>query len=453
MFVGRHRTQSRGAPKHPREANRYGERESTIPTEGASRARRLGCAAMKTPPSKFRRRRAAAAVSDGGQAPQTPRGLRPPYRSAKALLLALVLVVALGFRPVTAHLRAASLLIHFADEHATGAVADFGRHAVDEELLTFPTGHGDVRARLYRPRGVEGAPGMVLVHGVHRLSIDEPRLTRFARAIAASGVVVLTPEVKEIADYRVDPRSVETIGAAAAALRDRIGGRAGVMGMSFAGGLSLLAAADPRFSSAIGFVVAVGAHHDLARVSRFFATNRVEHPEGPAARLQAHGYGALVLVYQRAERFFPPEDVEAARDAIRLYLWDDRSAARARQNDLSPESWAKLDVLFDGPMEAMAGEILSVVDQDAQAMTTVSPRGHLGAMEVPVYLLHGAGDTVIPAAETEWIAREVPPAVLREALVSPALVHVELQGEPPAAEKWALVHFMAGVLEEAEARR
>ena len=43
--------------------------------------------------------------------------------------------------------------------------------------------------------------------------------------------------------------------------------------MSFAGGLSLLAAADPRFAEDVGFVVAVGAHHDLARVSRFFATD------------------------------------------------------------------------------------------------------------------------------------------------------------------------------------
>jgi pimeloyl-ACP methyl ester carboxylesterase len=199
-------------------------------------------------------------------------------------------------------------------------------------------------------------------------------------------------------------------------------------------------------------VVAIGAHDDLARVSRFFATDEEPRPEGPPAHLKAHAYGALVLVYQRAERFFPPEDVAIARDALRLWLWDDRPAARARADALSPESWAKIDALFDDPEQA-ATEILAVVDQDAPEMATVSPAGHLANMRVPVFLLHGAGDTVIPSAETEWLAREVPPGMLREALVSPALVHVELGPGTPASEKWDLVHFMARVLEEAEAAR
>ena len=373
-------------------------------------------------------------------------------RVAPALIpVVIVLLAAALAGPLVAHLRAASLLLRFADENAQGALADLGRHPVDEEAATVESPNGPVKARLYRPRGVADPPGVVLVHGVHRLGIAEPRLIRFARAVASSGVLVLTPEVKEIADYRVDPRSIDTIGAAAASLAGRTGGKAGVMGMSFAGGLSLLAAADPRFAGSIGFVVAIGAHHDLARVSRFFATNEVERPEGPPVHLQAHGYGTLVLVYQRAERFFPREDVETARDVLRLWLWDDRAAARARMGDLGAVSCAKLNVLLDGPAELLAPEVLAVVAEDAQAMTTVSPRGHLAGLAVPVYLLHGAGDTVIPSAETEWIAREVPPAVLRNALVSPALVHVELGPETPASQKWDLVHFMAGVLEAADA--
>jgi dienelactone hydrolase len=367
------------------------------------------------------------------------------------VLAALALALGLAYRPAVAHLRSAALLLHFADEHATGRLADFGRHPITEEPATVETGHGPARARFYLPEGVSDPPGVVLVHGVHRLGIEEPRLQRFARAVAASGLVVLTPEVEEIADYRVDPRSIDTIGAAAAALQQRTGGRPGVMGMSFAGGLSLLAAADPRFAAHIGFVVSIGGHDDLARVSRFFATSQVERPDGSTTPLAAHGYGALVLVYGRAERFFPPEDVPAARDALRLWLWDDRDAARTRAEALSPASWAKLDVLFEGPMDLVAPEMLEEIERSRGEMTTVSPRGHLAGMTVPVFLLHGAGDTVIPAAETEWIAAEVPPSMLRSALVSRALVHVELGSDTPLSQKWELVHFMAGILEEAAA--
>ena len=367
------------------------------------------------------------------------------------ILIGVLLVIAVAIRPVVTHVRAASLLLRFADEKATGTLADLGRHAVDEEPCTVETSHGPVRARVYTPRGASGAPGVVLVHGVHRLAIEEPRLKRFSRAIASSGVVVLTPEVAEIADYTVDPRSVETIGAAARTLRARLGGgRAGVMGMSFAGGLSLMAAADPRFTSDVGFVVSVGGHHDLARVSRFFATSAVEQPDGSEVHLEAHGYGALVLLYGSAPRFFPEEDVPAAKEALRLWLWDERDKARAAAEALSPASWAKVSALFDGRIDLVAPEILAEIERAPELMQRVSPRGKLAQMTVPVFLLHGAGDTVIPAAETRWIAAEVPARLLRQALVSPALVHVELGPSTPLSEKWALVHFMAGVLAEAD---
>lgn len=379
--------------------------------------------------------------------PASPR-LRRFFFLACALVLA-----AVAIRPATAHVRAASLLLRFADDKAEGGLAGVGRHVVDEERTTIETARGPVPARVYTPRGVASAPGVVLVHGVHRLGIEEPRLMRFSRAIASSGVVVLTPEVREIADYTIDARSVDTIGSAARALRGRLGsGRAGVMGMSFAGGLSLLAAADPRFHEDIGFVVSVGGHHDLARVSRFFATNEVVRVDGSTAHLEAHGYGALVLLYGHAERFFPAEDVEAARESIRLWLWDRRDEARARTEGLSPESWARVNLLFDGRVDLVAPEILAELEGARDAMERVSPHGKLARMAVPVYLLHGAGDTVIPATETAWIAREVPAAMLRNALVSPAIVHVEM-GEAAISDKWDLVHFMAGVLQEAEGAR
>jgi dienelactone hydrolase len=383
--------------------------------------------------------------------PMRPSPSGPPRRRLRRALLFLALaLVVLLIRPAGAHLRAASLLVRFADAGATGALAELGKHPVEESPASVNLPGGEARARVYTPVGVSDPPGVVLVHGVHRLGIDEPRLQRFARAVAAAGVVVFTPEVQEIADYRIDPRSIDTIGAAAAALRARLGhGRVGVMGMSFAGGLSLLAAADPRFAADIGFVVAVGAHDDLARVLRFFATNEIAQPDGTTVTLAAHEYGALVLIYGNAERFFPAADVPAAREAIRLRLWEQPDAALAKAKELGPEARAIVDALFQRRLDVLRPALLAAIDQNSEAMRRVSPRGHLGAIRVPVFLLHGEGDTVIPAAETLWIADEIPPAQLREVLVSPAVVHVEIHGEPSVRDRWALVHFMAGVLDEA----
>jgi pimeloyl-ACP methyl ester carboxylesterase len=371
---------------------------------------------------------------------------RATRRSFALLAIAAIAALAL-WRPAAEHVRAASLLARFGD------ASDAKQRAsaiVTEELFPIPRPNDpSIRARLYLPRGApRGA--IVLVPGVHHLGIDEPRLVRFARAVSASGVTVLTPEIGALLDYRIEGASADEIGEAARALHRRAGAPVGVMGMSFAGGLALLAASDPRFAPDIAFVVAVGAHDDLARVARFFATNAIARPDGSIAHLAAHPYGPLVLVYDHLEDFFPSADLPAAKDALRLWLWEDNAAARARLAALPEASRAKLGALFDGDIARIAPELLAEIDAHVDTMRAASPRGRLANLRTPVFLLHGAGDAVIPASETLWLARDVPAGLVRDVLVSPALVHVELEGEPGVREKWALVHFMAEVLDATE---
>ena len=364
-----------------------------------------------------------------------------------ALLVALVLLTAILSFPIHQHLRAFSLLLRLNDPQASGFLATYDTHPVDELPTTIQTPAGAVRARLYAPRDLPGAPGVVLVHGIHRLGIEEPRLTRFARTMAATGVVVLTPQIDSLADYRVDPEAIEIIGASAASLRARLREKVGVMGLSFAGGLALLAAADPRFAPDISFVVAVGAHDDLARIARFFATNQIERPDGTIERLQAHEYGPLVLAYSHAEEFFAPQDVAPARDALRLWLWEEPDAAKAQMAKLSPAARATIEELLEHKTEAIAQRLLEATDRDRAEMAAVSPHGKLGGLTVPVFLLAGTGDNVIPATETLWLAREAPAKVLCAVLISPAIVHVEVNQKPTLAEQWALAHFMAQILD------
>jgi dienelactone hydrolase len=368
-------------------------------------------------------------------------------------LLVLVATLAAIAHPAFEHLRAASLLLRFGDPKATGFVADFDRHDVTETSFDVALSHGTTRARLYAPVGVAHAPGIVLLHGVHYLGIDEPRLVRFARTIAATGVAVLTPEIREIADYRIDAASLETISAAVGALRSRIDApTVGVMGLSFAGGLALVAASEAPYSNGIGFVVAVGAHDDLPRVLRFFASNTIELPDGTTKPMQAHAYGPLVLVYSRVADLFPAEDVAGAREALRSWLGERFDEARARAATLTPPSRALLATCFSHDVAPLAPTLLAEVGEAAETMRAVSPHDHLADIRVPVFLLHGEGDNVIPYSETLWLAHDTPPRYLREALVSAAIQHVEIHGEPTAKERWELVDFMANVLAEASAR-
>jgi dienelactone hydrolase len=382
--------------------------------------------------------------------------MRSPKFGTRARLaaLALLVIVAAVWSPASRHVRAARLLTRFADANATYP-------DIDVTSFTLDTPNGPTRAKMYAPRGAGNLPGMVVIPGVHHLGVDEPRLERFASTISASGITVMTPEIKELTDYRIEPKSIATIGAAATELSKRVNRKGvGVMGLSFAGGLSLLAAANPTTNENISFVVAVGAHDDIRHVARFFAKDEAIEPNGNVIHMHAHPYGIMVLAYEHAEDFFEKADVANAEDAMRLWLWEDKDAARAVEKKLNLADQAKFDLLAEPPPadpksgvfpeHPMANEILGALALYGPALDDVSPHGHLASIHVPVFLVHGEGDDVIPMTETEWLAQDVPADQLQDALISPALQHVELHGEPSAGEKWKLVHFMARVLDEAQ---
>lgn len=365
----------------------------------------------------------------------------------------LVGVVAL-WRPASAHVRAAALLVRFADPDAHGLLAQAGRHDVQVRDEVLPAGEGrseGTRARLYVPAGVTDPPGLVVVHGVHWKGIDEPRLQRFALTIAASGVEVLTPEIRELCDYRIDPASIATIGQSTRALSATLGGRrVGLMGLSFAGGLSLIAASDPRWADTMSFVVSVGGHDDLGRVLRFFASDEAPLPDGTTLHMHAHDYGPAVLVYSHVEDFFPPEDAPAARDSLRALLHEDFDGARELAKPLSPQSAAKMARILAHDTASLRAELGAEIARLEPEFAAVSPSAHLASLQVPAFVLHGAGDTVVPPSEAEWLARDIPRPLLRGVLVSRAIEHVELESGTGFGDELALVHFMSDVLDAAD---
>lgn len=54
----------------------------------------------------------------------------------------------------------------------------------------------------------------------------------------------------------------------------------------------------------------------------------------------------MVLVYSRAPDFFAPEDVTIAEDSLRLWLHEERDAARRKMEACSAECRARLSALF-----------------------------------------------------------------------------------------------------------
>jgi pimeloyl-ACP methyl ester carboxylesterase len=382
-------------------------------------------------------------------------GLR--RRELYSLFAATLLLFCLAAWPFTrAHLQAVAVMREVSG-HPVPASARGVTVAVITQESDFPmqasTGQRMVRARLYLPVGVAHAPALVIFHGVHHLGIDEPRLMGFAAAMASCGIQVLTPELPDIKDYRVSQDSVRTIGESAKWFAARTGSPVGVMGLSFAGGLALVAAADPSYHADFKFVLAVGSQDSMERVTQYYRTGSDERPDGTVELLPPHEYGPLVLEYEYLEDFVPKPDLGAIRAVLRAHLYEDKQAEAVASLALNEKQKREALALMDATSQTTRTRIAAAIAKHTDELTGLSPHGRLRTLHTPVYLLHGQADNIIPSAETLWMVSELHSEDLKAMLISPVLSHINLDGANPCPmDEWHLVHFFALVLDAAEKR-
>jgi pimeloyl-ACP methyl ester carboxylesterase len=285
---------------------------------------------------------------------------------------------------------------------------------------------------------------------MHRLGIDDPRLVSSARAVASSGFFVMTPMLPGITDYRVERESADLIGTAAQIFaRELSVPKVGILAISFSGGLSLLAASDPQYSPSIAWLASVGGYYDLAHVLRFFATGEAVRTDGSIQHMRPHEYGPLIVVYDEPQDFFAPADVQAGHEALKLLLAENGKASEALVHTMTPGDQAMMQRIYHKQRESFAPAILAEIVKRREELAAASPAGHLQSLHVPVLLLHGIDDAIIPPTELLWLRQNIPEKYLLDALISPAIGHVDFGTKVKLRDRLALVHWMALMIHEA----
>ena len=378
-------------------------------------------------------------------------------RTVTLFALALALVAAAIVLPD--YQRGAAFVLRAADIHGwPEPIAKFGERAFRTAPATVPSRHGPLPARVYQPDGVVHR-GVVLVPGVHAGGIDEPRLVAFAAYLAARGLAVATVELPDLKRYAITPRATDMIEDAGLWLIGRPGlapeGHVGLMGISFAGSLAVVAAGRPALRDKTAFAFSFGGHGDLPRTLEYLCTGR--QPDGQYRA--PHDYGVAIILLGVADRLVPAGQVDALRRGIRVFLeashvdMVDKRRARAifdEANELAagmPEPAATLmryvntrDVKRLGPLLLPHLEALAS-DPALSAERSPAPRA-------PVYLLHGNDDNVIPAVESTLLARYLAGNTDVRLLLTPLITHAELDRPVNLVEIWKLISFWTSVLDE-----
>ncbi len=392
-------------------------------------------------------------------------------RRARVPLVALALLIA-GAWTAWPYANALAFIARVAD--LPGAAATFAgwnaHRVVRGDRFDVPTRYGPVPGRIYRPDG-RWRRAVTLVPGVHMDGIDESRLVGMADDLARTGYLVLTVAPPNLTEFQITAENTDVIEDAAIWLAGRPefapDGHVGMLGISFSGGLSIVAAGRPGLRDRVRFVMSFGGHGDLPRVMRYLCSGQA--PGGPevvrasrfvegAERLTLkppHDYGVAVVLLSLADRLVPADQVAPLQRGILTFLTAssltlvdatraEREFQRAREHasGLAEPARTLLAHVNDRAVDrlgALLRPIVDQVDRDAN-VPSLSPE-RSPAPGAPVFLLHGADDNVIPSVETVLLADSLRGRTEVHALLSGLITHAEVDRSAGSIEVWRLTRF------------
>jgi dienelactone hydrolase len=379
-------------------------------------------------------------------------------RRAAVLALGTLLAFGTGYWAAHDYIRGAAFVVRAAGMQGIArTVADWEAGEVAEQPLTVPWRGGVLPARKYLPRG-SARRAFLLVPGIHASGVDEPRLIGFARDLASMGHPVVTVGPPDLARYTISPAVTDAIEDAAAWLarqRDLApDGRIGMMGISFAGGLSIVAAGRPTLQAHVAAVLSLGGHGELPRTLRYLCTGI----QADGTLRPPHDYGVVIILLGVVDRVVPGDQVPPLQEALLTFLDASRlDLIDKAQSAATFERARALAATLPEPARTLMGYVneRDVGRLGPILLPHVAALGGPPALSpaesplpiAPVYLLHGSGDNVIPAAETVALARTLAErGAEAHALVTPLITHAEVDRASSAWDALALVGLWSDFL-------
>jgi pimeloyl-ACP methyl ester carboxylesterase len=251
-------------------------------------------------------------------------------------------------------------------------------------------------------------------------------------------------------------------------------GRVGVLGVSFSGGLAIVAAGRPSIRNRVAFLISFGGHGDLGRVLHYLCSGEVmgDLERARASRLvlganhvqvhPPHDYGLAVVLLTLADRVVPAEQVGPLTEGIEGFLLAssldlvDKPRALAEftrmreyAETLPEPARTLMREVNDRAVDRLGPRLLPAADAMARnpAMTALSPERAPAVPAAPIHLLHGADDNVIPSVESVLLASYLDGKVAVHGLLSGLITHAEVNRTATATEAWRLASFWRRVME------
>ncbi len=395
-------------------------------------------------------------------------------RLVALILFVLLLTAGLAGLP---YLDALGFIIRAADIGGTPATLAGWRASsfTRQPDMWVPTRSGTIPARLYEPDG-RVRRTLLVMPGVHRDGINESRLVGLAEDLSATGYRVVTVAAPDLQKFKVTPQVTDVIEDAVKWTSEqpqfRTDGKIGIVGISFTGGLSIVAAGRESIRDRVAFVMSFGGHGDLARALHYLASGEVlgnleqaKHSSAVAGADHVgvhppHDYGLAVVLLNLADRVVPADQVAALSKGIDGFLLASSLAVtdpprsvpifeemKQYQETLPEPSRTYMQYVNDRAVDKLGPVLLPVIEKlkNHPGMAALSAE-RATPPSAPIFLLHGVDDSVIPSVETVLLAEHLKGKAEVFGLLSGLITHAEVNRTPGAIEVWRLAEFWREIM-------
>lgn len=334
--------------------------------------------------------------------------------TALILLGAIIIVVLIFHRPLTRIFR----LITFGLSIFTNGqslIINLLTRSVKIIDSTYDDGRQDLPLRIFRSAAKrEESPAVILYHGASPKGIEHPAMNLLARNLVQLGFTVYFPRLPQLNNMKFSPETyprMKRIFHQISTLPEVDAHRIIVAGMSFAGGMAVKLATEKNIRPA--GVISFGSYFDLEATTEFFFTGRDNFGD-TNVDITPHEYTKAVWFWNYLDHLELPFDLQPVRRAIGHFIRDERQRLEESYLACSPDQRSFLKKIFD-PREPYAIEYFHSLRPIIESLSQqLSPRYFYQDVQVPIFIIHGVRDNMIPYTQS---------LALTEALETSGLEH------------------------------
>lgn len=291
-------------------------------------------------------------------------------------------------------------------------------------------------AYLYRRQDITPRTGLLFVPGLTKLGPEHPRFVAMARILAKLGYTVVSPDIPGFRRFKLEVAALEEMSfwyhymkQAPSVHAEKVG----IVGISVAGTLALMTAAQADIRETIAFVVSIGGYQDLGRCSRHWFSSKTSQ--------QRHGdysvrcYGRWISMLAALDRVKNEGDRHTLDEVLRELLSTGRRPARMPDLTKEGQRWYQLAVV-EGPPRDLA--LIRMIQTTLSGyFLSLSPDHRLPMVKCPVFLAHGLSDELIPSRESLELQTRLT-ATKPHLLLTPLISHTHPRySKLSGPEKWS----------------